>query len=93
MKDRYDFRCVVYHANEENPGRKICGFTVKDPGAFIQFLYYCKEYEIWWYPREDDEEISEEYIKETSGIGALIDEINISYGGDNCVQLIEVWLT
>lgn len=81
---------VVYKYQKGNmEPRIICSHMCKSYGEFIKMLEFCKKYEVSFYVRENNETISKE-IKEELDLGWPIIDYYISFGSDECMQIIEV---
>ena len=84
---------VVFYLVDDGAERKrICGFHTNNFAEWIKCLHYCKKHDIDFYPRETDENISQDIIQKAAGIGFLIEDFYVHFGSDECVQLIEVYL-
>ncbi len=92
MNDFY-FQVVYYHLTEDNPeGRRVCSHKCANPAAMVLFLHICKNIDVEFWPRKDDEQIAEDISEEFGNIPAYVDSFNISFGSDDSIQLIEVYL-
>ena len=81
-----------YHLNDDNEeAPRICWFRCKAFGEMIHFLQACKKYQIDFYIREDDESIPDKY-KNDYNLPKYIDDFNVNYGSDDCMQTIDVYL-
>ena len=81
-----------YHTNDDGDENKVCSFYCKSYAEFIKFLQVCKEYEVDFYIRQDDEKILDKY-KDDMGFSKVVESFNVNYGSDDCIQTIDVWLS
>lgn len=85
MRIKYSYRDT---SGEVKP---LCSHNCKSYGEFIKMLQYCKDNETEFWIREDDTQISDE-AKQMINCGSTIEDFWISFGSDDCIQIIEVLL-
>lgn len=85
------YQINFHHLNDDEESKRVCWFTCEAFGEFIKFLHFCKEYNVEFYIREDDENIEESDI-DNCELPKYIENFNVNYGSDNCIQTIDVWL-
>ena len=85
------YQINFHHLNDDEESKRVCWFTCEAFGEFIKFLHFCKEYNVEFYIREDDENI-EESDTDNGELPKYIENFNVNYGSDNCIQTIDVWL-
>lgn len=86
-----DVRVNFYLAKDGEEARRICGFATDKFAEWIKLFQYCKQFNVEFYVRQDDENIPE-YIRQEMNMGALIIDFDVSFGTDDCIQCIEVYL-
>lgn len=84
------YQVNFYHLNDEEE-KRVCWFNCEAFSEFIKFLHFCKKYEVEFYIRQDDENI-EESDKDDCGISRCVEDFNVNYGSEDCIQTIDVWL-
>lgn len=88
-----EFQVVYYYVTDDNPeGDRICSFQCLNFAEMIRFLYYCKKYNIDFYPRTNDEHTNQTALDKIGTIQLYVDDFDVRFGSDDCIQLIEVYL-
>ena len=85
MQDKVMIKFMTIQDGEEV---RICSFYTSCFAEWLKTLQVAKENGISFYPREDDENIDSAF----SQLGYEVDDFNVSFGSDICIQTIEVWL-
>lgn len=86
---------IVFYYNDpivkDAEPKRICSFKTSKFSEWLRLLHYCKMHEIDFWVRDDDESIDPEMIEKLN-CGAMVEDLNVSFGSDNCIQIIEVVL-
>ena len=85
------YQVNFYHLNDDEEVKRVCWFNCEAFAEFIKFLHFCKKYEIEFYIRQDDENI-EELDGDNCRISRYVEDFNVNYGSEACIQTIDVWL-
>ena len=67
---------------------QICSFWCQNYGEMIQFLHYCKKYDVDFYPNNFDIKIDPKYIELMDGIGGSVKDFWITFGSSESIQAI-----
>ena len=89
-----EFQVVFYYQRDKDKEpEKVCYFKCRAFSEMIRALYFCKKYEVVFWVRDDDEKITnQDIIDNINTCGAIIDDFNVSFGSDDCIQIIEIYL-
>jgi len=89
-----EYQVVFYYQKSDNKEpERVCSFRCKAFSEMIRALHFCKKYKVDFWVRDDDEKIiNKAVVQDINCCGALIDNFNISFGSDDCIQIIEVYL-
>lgn len=81
-----------YDEHENKEPVKICCNKCGDYDKMIRFLYWCKEYEIEFKIRKDSDElfVGDDFLKWFDG--GIINDIEVLFGNDNCLPIINVYI-
>ena len=85
------YQVTFYHINDDKTEKRVCWFNCETFAEYIKFLHYCKKYKVEFYIRKDDENI-EESDKDNYGIPRYVEDFDVNYGSEDCIQTIDVWL-
>lgn len=86
--------CFYYMGMDDVTGepRRITQFMTKNFSEWLKMFTYAQKHETVFWPREDDEKISQDVIKAISGVGTYIDDVSVSFGSSAVIQSIDVYL-
>ena len=85
------YQVNFHHLNDDKGEKKVCWFKCEAFAEYIKFLHFCKEYRVEFYIRQDDENI-EESDRNDHGEAKCVEDFNVNYGSEDCIQTIDVWL-
>ena len=85
------YQVNFYHLNNNKEEKIVCWFNCETFAEYIKFLHFCKKYEVKFYIRQDDENIKES-DKDNCGMPRCVEDFNVNYGSEDCIQTIDVWL-
>lgn len=91
MDDDKVLVCFYYSIKMGDEPKQVVQFSTSRFAEWMKLLHYCKQNSIEFWVRDDDEKISPEAIKALE-CGSYIDDIFVSFGTDECIQSIHVYL-
>lgn len=87
--DSVDYIVVSFYYDN----KKICSYRCSNYGEMINFLHYCKKYNVSFYPHEYDTSIPEDISEKLNGVGSYVKDYVFEFGSTEYLPIIRVDLS